>query len=108
MAYNGAMGNEQIIASQQLVLERLRSWRGEFAQRYTVRRLGIFGSFARDCARADSDLDLMVEFGELTFDHFMDLKFTLEERLGRKVDLVTSDAIKPRLRPIIEAELVDV
>ena len=44
---------------------------------FGVRRLGLFGSFQRDEARADSDVDLFVEFepSEATFDHFMDLSF---------------------------------
>nr|VFK18990.1 MAG: Nucleotidyltransferase domain-containing protein [Candidatus Kentron sp. LPFa]VFK35720.1 MAG: Nucleotidyltransferase domain-containing protein [Candidatus Kentron sp. LPFa] len=41
---------------------------------FGVRRIGLFGSYQRDEARADSDVDLLVEFqpGETTFDHFID------------------------------------
>jgi len=69
----------------------------------------LFGSAARDEARDDSDLDLLVAF-EVgpTFDSFMGLKFFLEDHLGRRVDLVTPDALKPRMRPIVEREAVDV
>ena len=38
----------------------------------------------------------------------MGLKFFLEDNLGRKVDLVTPDSLKPRMRPVIEREAVDV
>ncbi len=69
----------------------------------------MFGSTARDEGREDSDVDLLVHF-EVgpTFDSFMGLKLFLEEHLGRQVHLGTADALKPRLRPIVEREAVDV
>jgi predicted nucleotidyltransferase len=74
-----------------------------------VRRISLFGSTARDEAREDGDLDLLVEFAiGPTVDSFMRLEFFLEGQLGRKVDLVTADALKPRMRPVVEREMVDV
>ena len=76
---------------------------------FGVRCLSLFGSTARDEAREDSDLDLLVEFEAApTFDAFMGLKFFLEDHLGQKVDLVSPDALKPRMRPVVEREAVDV
>jgi predicted nucleotidyltransferase len=63
-----------------------------------VRSLALFGSAARGAAREDSDLDFVVEFDAKTFDAYMDLKALLEQLLGRRVDLVLRDALKPRLR----------
>ena len=57
-------------------------------------------------ARPDSDVDILVELGEPTFDHYMDLKFYLEDVLGAPVDLVLADCVKPRLQPIIAQEVV--
>ena len=72
-----------------------------------VKSLALFGSAARGEAGPDSDLDFLVEFeGSATFDQYMNLKFFLEELLGRPVDLVTHKALKPRLRPYIEKEAV--
>lgn len=77
-----------------------------------VSRLGLFGSFVRDEARADSDVDVLVEFapGQKTFDHFIQLSFLLEELLGRRVELITPESLSPHIGPYIlkEVEYVSV
>jgi predicted nucleotidyltransferase len=88
------------------VLRALAAMREELAQRFSVRRIGVFGSCARGEAGPASDVDIIVELAEPTFDHYMDLKFHLEDVLQRPVDLVMADTVKPRLRPIIEQEAV--
>lgn len=85
---------------------RLLEQNRERLKRLGVRRLGLFGSCARGEATASSDLDFVVEFAEKSFDAYMDLKTFLEELFGCRVDLVLTDTIKPRLRPIIQRETV--
>ena len=90
-------------------ISTLRRFLPELRSEFRVRRLALFGSTARDEARDDSDLDLLVDFDAgPTFDSFMGVKFFLEDHLGRKVDLVTPAALKPRMRPVVEREAVDV
>lgn len=88
------------------VIAFLRDSKERFATRYGVRRIGLFGSIARDRASQASDLDVVVEMESPTFDRYMDLKFELEDRFGVQVDLVLSDTVKDRLRPVIERETV--
>ena len=77
--------------------------------RLGVSSLPLFGSVTRGEERPDSDVDILVEFeGRTTFDRFMDTKFYLEEILECKVDLVTPQAIKPRMKPYIMQDLVHV
>ncbi len=71
-----------------------------------VRRIGLFGSFARNQGRARSDLDFLVEFEQPTFDNYMNLAFSLEKLFGRHVDLVTSDGLSNHVRPYIEKEVL--
>ena len=74
-----------------------------------VGELYLFGSVARDEARDDSDVDLLVEFSTPpSFDRFMDLKFFLEDLLEVPVDLVTRRAMKAALRSDIERDAVRV
>ena len=70
---------------------------------FGVRKLGLFGSYARGNEKEASDIDFLVEFEKKTFDNYMDLKIFLERLFGCKVDLVIADVVKPRLRrPILE------
>jgi predicted nucleotidyltransferase len=87
------------------ILNFLREHKQEFAVRFSVRRIGLFGSFLRGESGERSDLDILVEMDQPTFDHYMDLKFLLEEHLNRPVDLVLADTVKPRLKPIIAREV---
>lgn len=88
------------------IISKISGIQRELAEKYTVKRIGVFGSFARGDHKADSDIDILVELAEPTFDHYMDLKFKLEEVLQRPVDLVLADSIKARLKPTIEQEVV--
>jgi len=74
---------------------------------FGVRSLAIFGSVARDEARPDSDVDILVEFdGLVTFDRYMDVKFYLEDNLGTRVDLVSGRSLKPLIRSTVEKEAI--
>lgn len=88
------------------VLQTLREHRDEI-RALGARRLGLFGSTARGEANAASDVDLLVELDRRTFDRYMDLKLYLEDLLGRRVDLVLADHLKPRLRDQILSETID-
>ena len=88
------------------VLEQLEAAKHQFASALGIRKLALFGSFARDEQTGDSDVDILVDMSKPTFDHYMDLKFFLEDRLGTKVDLVLDDTLKPLLRRHVERELI--
>jgi predicted nucleotidyltransferase len=90
-------------------LELLAHSKPALAERFRVSRLALFGSVARDTARADSDIDILVGFdGPATSDRYFGVQFFLEDLFGRGVDLVTEKALRPELRPYIEREAVDV
>ena len=75
-----------------------------------VKRLALFGSFARNAQHADSDVDFLVEFspGQKTFDNFFAVGELLEESLGRRVELLTREALSPHIGPHILQEAEDV
>ena len=69
-------------------------------------RLRLFGSVLADAAGERSDIDLLVDFrpGEKNFDNYMDLKILLEDLFpGRRIDLITTESLHPKLRPNVIA-----
>ena len=88
------------------VLRRLAAQRSKVSA-FKVKSLAVFGSVARGEARADSDVDILVEFqGPATFDGYMKLKTFLEDVLNQRVDLLTRRGLRPELAPAIEREAV--
>ena len=91
------------------VLAILAAHRQAMQQRFGIKSLAVFGSLARDEARVDSDVDILVEFdGTPSFDRYMGLLIFLEDLLGCRVDLAMPTTLKPRIRPQIEKEAVHV
>lgn len=74
-------------------------------EKYSVKKIGLFGSFVRGEQKDYSDIDFLVEFEEPDFDKFMDLCFYLEELFGRKVELITNGSLSPYIEPYIEKEV---
>ena len=72
-----------------------------------VIRLGIFGSYARQEASPESDVDVLVTFRpeQRTFDNLFQVGEALESVFHRRVDLVTGDALSPHLGPRILKEV---
>jgi len=99
MTTNASLRREEI-------LKALRESRA-LLDTYSVSRLSLFGSFARNEGREDSDVDLLVEFSRpIGLFQFVRLQRELGERLGRRVELVTLAALKPQLRDRILGEAV--
>jgi len=76
-------------------------------KRYGVKRVGLFGSFVRGEIRKDSDIDILVKIDkDISLFDFVGIKLEIEEALGKKVDLVEYDTIKPILKERILNEQV--
>lgn len=91
------------------VLALLRAHKQELVTRFDVVELALFGSTARDTGDLESDIDILVSFdGPADSRRYFGVQFYLEDLLGRPVDLVTERAVRPELRPYIEADAVRV
>jgi uncharacterized protein len=85
----------------------LASHKAELKEKYKVREIGIFGSYARNEQHTKSDVDVLVTFTEIIdLFQFIALENYLSDLLGVKVDLVMKDGIKPRLKERILSEAV--
>lgn len=94
----------QAILNKRLIKQTLLENR-ETLRKYGVKRIGLFGSYARETATVESDIDLLVELERLTFDDYMGLAVFLEDLFKKDIDLVTPTSIKPGYKPYIEKEI---
>ena len=95
------------LALRSILPERLAADVRRLGERYGIRNIRVFGSFARGEAEPESDLDLLVEYvpghGGFAFVDFCD---QVEELLGRKVDVVTEKSLHPLIRDRVLAQSV--
>ncbi|WP_006786811.1 nucleotidyltransferase family protein [Thiorhodospira sibirica] len=81
----------------------------ELQRRFGMTRLALFGSTARDEARSDSDVDVLVAFdGPVSAVRYFGVQFYLEDLPGCPVDLLTEKALCAELEPFIKREVIDV
>jgi predicted nucleotidyltransferase len=95
--------------SKRDLFDRIRRLHPEL-RAHGVRRLALFGSFLRNAANTNSDVDLIVEFqpDQKTFDNFIAVCELLEESLQRKVEVLTPESLSPHIGPRILQEAEDV
>ena len=88
------------------ILASLGAAKAELQKRFRVRALALFGSYARNQQTEKSDVDILVEVDPSIGLGFVSLADELERRLQQKVDLVSSRAVRPNLRRLIEPDLI--
>lgn len=85
----------------------LISLKPELSAKYSVRTIGLFGSIVReDFSPLKSDIDIIVDFTKPIGIQFIELADFLEDKIKRKVDLVSKNGIKPKYLIAIEPEIV--
>lgn len=90
---------KKILVEQKTILEK----------KYKVEKIAVFGSYVRSEQKETSDIDILVEFSEpVGFFAFLDLEEYLSGLLGRKVDLVSKGALKPRIGQYILQEMIPI
>ena len=80
--------------------------RQELEEKFKVKTIAVFGSYARKEQTPESDIDIIVEFKEPVGFLFIHLADFLEKILETKVDLLTFDAIKPNRKEYIMEDLI--
>ncbi|MDL1892113.1 nucleotidyltransferase family protein [Sphingobacteriales bacterium CHB3] len=89
----------------QYIAEKIRP----VLRKHQIKKAGVFGSLARGEEAESSDIDVLVELPpNLSLLDFVGIKLELEEVLGKNVDLVEYEAIKPRIRQRIISEEVPI
>ncbi|MFM8493357.1 MAG: nucleotidyltransferase family protein [Bacteroidota bacterium] len=81
--------------------QKLMAIKPMLVKKFFVRKIGYFGSFSKGCQTEESDLDVLVEFDQPVGWEFFALEQFLEEQLGIRIDLVTKNSLKERIKDSI-------
>ena len=92
--------------SREEILSLLSQNKSNLENRFKVRRMALFGSYARGDQRSDSDVDILVDIDPSVGLEFVTLAEQIEQLLGLPVELVSRRAIKPNKLKYIEQDLI--
>jgi len=89
------------------IMKVLKDHKEELKRDFSVKKIGVFGSYTREEQTPESDIDIYVEFDikNLTFDKYLELIDYLEKLLGRKIDLITKYGVETIRIPYIKEEI---
>lgn len=80
------------------IVNKLRDLKPYLNKEYSVKEIGLFGSFTDDTYNEESDIDLLVELEKPIGWKFLSLEIYLEKIFGRKIDLITKNALKKQIK----------
>lgn len=80
------------------IINKLQELKPTLQTDYSVKEIGLFGSFSDGTFNEESDIDILVELYQPIGWKFFSLEIYLEKIFGRKIDLVTKSALKEQIR----------
>ncbi|CAN5662438.1 nucleotidyltransferase family protein [soil metagenome] len=89
-----------------IILQRLKQYKPELQRKYPVSQLGVFGSYARGEATAESDIDIAVEITGVMGLSFVAMADEIENLFGIKTDVVPKRSIKPEYLTSVEKDII--
>jgi len=84
--------------TKEYILNKLAELKPSLYKDYSVKEIGLFGSYSDESFSEDSDIDLLVEFEKPIGWKYFSLEIYLEGIFGRKIDLVTKNALKRQIK----------
>lgn len=97
----------ECVQTKKAVVDLLRGIFPALSSSYGVRRIALFGSFAKGTPQPESDVDLLVELDRPLGFRFVEMADFLEETLGRKVDILTPDGLADIRLPHINKTITE-
>jgi predicted nucleotidyltransferase len=92
--------------TENAILERLKELKPVLRKDYSVKEIGLFGSFSDNTFSENSDIDILVELERPIGWRFFTLEIFLEKTFGRKIDLVTRNALKEQIKDQILKQVI--
>lgn len=94
--------------SKKAIIEKMKENKNKLKEK-GVKRIGIFGSYAKEKQTEKSDIDFLVEFENISADNFFGLLFLLERLFKKKIDLIEIKNLRNELKDVLEeAEYVEI
>ena len=90
------------------ILLKLKEIKPELQKEYAVKEIGLFGSFSEDLETEDSDIDILVELEKSIGWKFFSLELYLQNIFGRKIDLVSKNALRDQLKERVLNQVIHV
>jgi predicted nucleotidyltransferase len=100
------MVNKMAEKTREEILSLLSQNKSDLQNKFKVRRMALFGSYARGDQQSDSDVDILVDIDPSVGLEFVTLAEQIEQMLGLPVELVSRRAIKPNKLKYIEQDLI--
>ena len=91
-----------MVMTKEEILNIIREQRNFLEEKYAVRKIGLFGSYAKGTSTEKSDIDFYVVFSKKRLDNMTGLWLYLEKAFGKKVDIIYDH---PRLRRGLKAQI---
>ena len=92
--------------NREAILNKLRTLKPLLQKKYPLESIALFGSYARDEAKENNDVDLLVELnGKMGFS-FFDMAEEIEENLGIKTEVITKRSLRERFLNLIKEDLI--
>jgi|SRR3989344_3939680 len=92
--------------TSKIIIEKIKQEKEKLKEK-GVKKIGLFGSYAKGKPKKNSDIDILITFEKIDFDNYMEVMFFLKKLLKRKIDLVIEKNLVPELNYVKkEAEYV--
>ena len=98
--------NNKLNLTKEEILDFLRKNKLLFKKQFDVDEIILFGSYARDEATPESDIDILIESGTKSFDGLFDMKELLEKEFKKKVDIFYKDAVRTFIMRFIKEDFI--
>ena len=82
--------------NSKIIIEKIKQEKEKLKEK-GVKKIGLFGSYAKGNPKKGSDIDFLVEFKNISAENFFGLLFFLEKLFGRKVDIVEINSLREEL-----------
>ncbi len=100
------MTQEKIPISKNLILSFLKTHKSLLEKRFGITKIALFGSYARNEEKLDSDIDLLIEMPQKNFQKRLEFRDFLEQEFGKKVDVGYFDSVRSFIMYHVERDLI--